>query len=139
MMSLIAGSVQVAVELQIWTLTFLLHCLHRHINGLLQAAARKRVMWNLDNLRYLIGRLHDLSVAIDSCYGFTMLIFLVSRSVFCQYHCYKVINFLYHTLCGTVSKAVDTNVLSTARKLIGQVVRICIQIYTCNAVVTEVS
>lgn len=137
-MSLMAGSVQVAVELQVWTLTFLLHCLHRHINSLLQAAPGKRVI-NFDNLRYLIGRLHDLSVAIDSCYGFTMLIFLVSRSVFCQYHCYKVINYLYHTLRGTVSKAVDVNVLVTARKLIGQVIRIFIQIFTCNAVVTEVS
>lgn len=92
----------------------------------------------LTNIRQLIGRVFDLSAAVNSCYGFCILIFLVSRSVFVHYYCYKLINYFYHFVIGSLSKATDSNVLTNGRNLCIQSIRIYIQVFTCNTVLKEV-
>jgi len=136
-----AGGCHLAVEIQVWTLGYLLKCLFERLNKLLREESAKGSLGckQVDKTRMLIGRLFDLSEAINECYGFCLLIFMVSRGVFCQNYCYKVINFLYHLVKGSVGKAADANFITTCRNLFIQATRIYIQVATYSSVVKEVS
>lgn len=139
-LSLMAGGSQLAVEIQVWTFTYILARLFYQLNWSLKCtmAKSKIKVKNLTNVRHLVGRVFELSNAVNSCYGFCILIFLVSRSVFVHYYCYKLINYFYHFVIGSLHKATDSNVLTNGRNLCIQTIRIYIQMFTCNAVVTEV-
>lgn len=139
-LSLMAGGSQLAVEIQLWTFTYVLGRLFYQLNWSLKCLMEKPNISakKLTNIRQLIGRVFDLSAAVNSCYGFCILIFLVSRSVFVHYYCYKLINYFYHFVIGSLSKATDSNVLTNGRNLCIQSIRIYIQVFTCNTVLKEV-
>jgi len=139
-LSLMAGGSQLAVEIQVWTFTYVLACLFYQLNWSLkkEMSKSKIKVKHFTKVRHLVGRVFDLSNTVNSCYGFCILIFLVSRSVFVHYYCYKLINYFYHFVIGSLSKATDSNVLTNCRNLCIQTIRVYIQIFTCNAVAKEV-
>lgn len=139
-LSLMAGGSQLAVEIQLWTFTYVLGRLFYQLNWSLKSVIEKPNISakKLTNIRLLIGRVFDLSAAVNSCYGFCILVFLVSRSVFVHHNCYKLINYFYHFVIGSLSKAADSNVLTNGRNLCIQSIRIYIQVVTCNTVLKEV-